>query len=587
MKIDDENKAEEPFDKDEGVSSRAAEAEDYENSPGSGEVKIDSFDAVQLETEEFNKSESNDDDSKPVGEIESEETQSVSDEGFGDIDEDLKERNESKIKDSKKKKSRRAKRSSQSRKKSIMSALMTFLFMVALVLFNVLLSVLTDKYAVLTVDLTSSGNFTLTDTSIELAQSLEKEVDITFLCTKDEYESIDSYCVQTTGLASQYEQYSSMITVNYVDITSNPTYTENYPDEDLSSTDVIISCGDRYLVLTYKDMYNMEYYDSTYTYQYIESSMVESAFDTAIMNVIVDELTPVTMVVDNASEDYDYLVRFLESNNYSVTTINIEDEDIPEDTELLILFTPDEDYSAEKAQDILDFLTNDEEYGKVMLYVPASSDVSTPNIDALLEVYGLEVERSMAFDMDTDRIYGYNYYDGLACTFASTLFTDLIDMDDDYPVIVSYSRGVTITNEDYATALLCLSSESGVCDFDADEDTWSMEDSITGYVIVGAYGERGLSEDVNSRVVVMGSATMFTETILGSDFSDDRYISAMLATLCGNEIYSVTIADKTLTYYDLTISTSAKIFIGVIFFALLPLAVLGTGFVVFIRRRSR
>ncbi len=475
--------------------------------------------------------------------------------------------------------------SSRNRQKKIFSLVTTALFLVALIIVNIICSVLTNRYAVFTADLTAAQSFQLTDNTIKLVQKIDKPVEITFLCTKDYYESLDSYCIQTTGLAKQYSQYSDNITVNYVDITSNPTYADKYKGETLSSTDVIISCGDKYRVLNYTDMYNMEYYDASY--QYIASSKVESAFDSALMSVTSDKTTNVTLIMDDADEDPEYFIHFLESNNYTVTQINIATDKIPENTELLIMFTPTKDYTELETQNILKFLTNDEKYSKTALYIPCAQDSKTPNIDTLLEFFGMAVEHGMAFDMNQDRMYTYSYYDGLACSFASSDFTELIDAQNDYPVIISYARSLKITDNNYATPLLCLSSQSGSCPFDADEDTWNMKDSITGNVIVGAIGERGLSETVNSHMVVMGSSTMFTKTILGSVFSDSRYILAMLGDLCGNDLNVINIENKVLTNYNLNMNTSTKIFIGTIFFAFLPLTVLGIGVVVFIKRRTR
>ncbi|MGN0537677.1 MAG: Gldg family protein [Acutalibacteraceae bacterium] len=475
--------------------------------------------------------------------------------------------------------------SPKNRRKKIFSLTTTALFLVALIIVNVICSVLTNRYAFFTADLTATQAFHLTENTIKLVKSINKPVEITFLSTKDYYESLDSYCIQTTGLATQYSQYSENITVNYVDITSNPTYANKYENETLNSTDVIISCGDKYRVLKYTDMYNMEYYDNTY--QYIASSKVESAFDSALMTVTSDKTTNVTMIMDDAEENADYFIRFLESNNYAVKQINIATDKIPENTELLIMFTPTKDYTELETQSIMNFLTNNESYGKTALYIPCAKDSKTPNIDTLLEFFGMAVEHGMAFDMDQNRMYTYSYYDGLACSFASSDFTELINAESDYPVITSYSRSINIVNSNYASALLCLSSQSGTCPFDADENTWKMKDAVSGNVVVGAIGERGLSEEVNSHMVVMGSSTMFTKAILGSVFSNSRYVLAMLGNLCGNDLNVVNLADKVLTDYDLNMNTGTKIFIGTIFFAFLPLAVLGGGIVVFIKRRNQ
>jgi ABC-type uncharacterized transport system involved in gliding motility auxiliary subunit len=69
-------------------------------------------------------------------------------------------------------------------------------------------------------------------------------------------------------------------------------------------------------------------------------------------------------------------------------------------------------------------------------------------------------------------------------------------------------------------------------------------------------------------------------------FANSTYFLDLLGRISGreNQIY---IQDKTLGFANLNITAAQMNILGVIFIALIPLAVLGTGIVVWLRRRHK
>lgn len=459
------------------------------------------------------------------------------------------------------------------------------------VVLNIVCSIMSERVPGMSIDLTSSGAFNLSETSITLAQNVKKPLKITFLDDKQSYRSkasSNTYYAQLTAIAEEYGKYNSNISAEYISVVDNPNYANNYPEETLNSQNIIVSCGDKYRVLDEYDVFNVQNYYNTYTY--IASSKAEEAFDGAILAVTSAETTNVTIVNDNSSEDFSYFENLLEQNNYKLTKIKVESEEIPKDTDFLILMTPEKDYSADAVNKILSYLTNNKDYGKSMLYVPNSKTVKTPNLDAVLSDWGITVGDGLAYELDSSSMYGNNMYDGILCYLGSDAFTSNMG-ENAAPVIASYSRPINLDGSMSTQSLLQYSSSSGVCPSDAD-DTYDFQGKAAGNIVVAGYGINGIAgkdekdTDKMSTVFVFGSSTMFEKAILGSNYSDAKYILAMMGEACGRVDQTIAVEAKELTQYDVQLSGNAASVIGIIFYVGVPLAVVCAGLVVFFRRRN-
>ena len=93
-------------------------------------------------------------------------------------------------------------------KRRIVSVASVCIVLIGVILLNVIASVLTGRYAGMTADITSNGSFKISDESASLAQNVKKDVKITFLTDKANYESYDTYCKQATSIAEQLSQFS-------------------------------------------------------------------------------------------------------------------------------------------------------------------------------------------------------------------------------------------------------------------------------------------------------------------------------------------------------------------------------------------
>lgn len=475
---------------------------------------------------------------------------------------------------------------------TIGALVITAVVLVATILLNVVVSLMSDKLPGMNIDLTSKGAFQLSETSIKLAKNVKKDLKITFLDDKQSYRSkasSNTYYAQVMAIAEEYGKYNNKISAEYVSIVDNPNFENKYPQETLSADNIIVSCGDKYRVLDQYDIFNVKSYYSTYSY--IASSKAEEAFDGAILAVTSTESTKLAIVEDNSTEDFTYFKNILEQNNYELVSVKLEQEDIPKDAKMLIVLTPEKDFSKTATKKIRTYLENNKEYGKNMLYIPSLKTYKTPNLDEVLSDWGITVGDGLAYELESSSVYGRNMYDGILCYMGSNAFTSKFD-DNSAPVISSYARPITLDSKAETQSLLQYSSKSGVCPSDAD-DSYDFTGNAKGNIIIAGYGVNGIfandekSSDKTSTVFVFGSSTMFEKTILASTYSDQKYILAMLSESCGRVDQEIAVEAKELTQYDVQIDNNSASVIGLVCYVGLPIAVICAGLIVFVKRRNK
>ncbi len=473
---------------------------------------------------------------------------------------------------------------SRKKKKALFSAAVIIVVVTAVILVNIIAAVLTDKFTVFTADMTYMKVFELTEQSMDIAKNVGKKVTITFLSERKDYENRDPYCKQTSVLANELAKYSGgMITVDYVDIVTNPTFAKDYDSADnLTANDVIVSCGAKRKLLKVNDLFTFEAYSGEY--QYIASSQSEQVIDNAIVTVTSDIVTKTAIVSDNSTQNYTYFVNTLNSNNYEVTEISLEKDEIPSDVQMVVIYEPQQDFSDDALTKLDDFLLNGGAYGKNLLYVPDTNNTSHPNLDQFISIFGVSVGDGVAFEYDSgSRYYESDYYEYLFCDFASNLYRENFSETKYTPVMTGVSRPIVLENKN-AVPLLVLSEQSGICPYDADE-SWSMKDAITKNVCVMAQSSVGI-EEAASTLMLIGSGDMLTQDYFSKVTGNQTYIMTMLADLNGRDSETITVADKIITDFDIELNAQTRFWIGFVLYALLPLMILGCGLTVFLIRRN-
>ena len=464
------------------------------------------------------------------------------------------------------------------------ATLITVAVVAAVFVLNVVVSMLKDRYP-LSIDLTSTGMYDISDESKAYVKGLTQDVKITVLAKQSSLTSSNEYLTQVDKIIEAYAKNSDRVTLQYVDLTENPTFTANYPDLDLADNDVIVECGGRTKVVSINDMLTYDSSNYYYTGKYtIESSTAEQTMTNAIMYVASGEVSKIQFITGLGETDSADLQKLLTSNSYDVSTLNLLSEDPDPDAAALVWFGPTLDPTEEQLKKLDKYLA---EGGNLFVFVdPLTGD--QPALDAFLSEWGLEEIKGVAFETDTNYMLNNSPYFPIV-QYTDTDFAGSLVGSNSYtafyrmrPVAAKFETSGYITTD----VLLSLSAKSGYHAADVSSD-YQIQDSD----IKGSVGAMILAKSydgkVTSNVVLTGSTTAFSgEFLTNTAVSNAEYLVGVFNKLCdrGN---MVTIAAKDFSSQSNNMTTAQLTGAIVLFMGVIPLAVLAAGIVIWVRRRRK
>ena len=516
-------------------------------------------------------------------------------------------------------------RSAKVFKHTTMATVLTVIFIAAVVLVNIVASVIFDRYP-LTIDLTENSKYSISDETTEYVKSIDKEIKITVLASESAFENFSEYTVQAMELLNRYREYNPKISVQYADLLQNPEIKSNYTNIDLFDYDIIFetvntsAAGeddfDRIKIVHLTDLVSwsadftsqlsqtgmtIDSLGEYYGYErvvaayagYIVASNAESAFTSAIMTITDPDPVGVTVLTGHDElAEITYFEQMLSANGYELSQINIMTEDIPESTDLLIIPAPAEDYLDEDIKKISDFLLNGGSLEKDALYIASVQQGDTPNLDEFLEEYGIKIQKTMILEQDTSRYYAGQQYLTLPRIVSENYMQDM--HTDDYLLYMPMARPVTQLFEQQdmtVTEAFVQSTSSAVtCGYnDIGFDSSDITDRGVQTSIAIASKAAFLDEDtVYSNILVLGSDQFVSDSALQApQFQNSEYIISLLNGVTGKTNTGIVIATKTITGNTFDLTQRQSSILKWTFQLIIPLLVLAVNFIVYKKRKNK
>ena len=473
------------------------------------------------------------------------------------------------------------------------------------VLVNVIAGLLVDRFPDLKADFTSNKAFELNDDTVEIMSHLKKNVSFHIVADEKTFLESGTYFVQAKNLLDKMEARSDgKFKYDFVDTTEDPNFAKKYENINWKTKETVgvIECGDQYKGLDIKDCFT--YDESYYTYYQaynwtgttIEQAIAKGTlFVTSDERVIVDVMTGEGEGGYNSStgegnSGYDQLTKLLSDNAYQVSEVSLLTGELDKDAQFVLIFAPQVDISENAAEKLRTWLDNGGKKGKTLIYVPNATpylkNMSTPNLDALLKDWGMELNKGFVFETNDD--YRWN---------PNSVYTFLTDYCDKYtenlknanvPVAANFATGIEITDANTAHALLNTSKGAGIYPNDAEKD-FDIRSHVKGEPIAIAAEGTKAGSDAYSNVVVFSSSSMFsTEMMNYYSFNNGAYFMNIVNTIADKDDETVIIEGRTLQTPTLgkpTASTTNAILI--IFVIAVPALILITGIVLWVRRRNK
>ncbi len=459
------------------------------------------------------------------------------------------------------------------------SFFLTVIVLAIIVTVNFALSFLPDSYV--QEDLTANQLYSISSQSKVLLSTVEEDITIYWIVTSGEE---DEYIEK---LLHNYEDYSSNVTVEKIDPDLDPEFTNSYTDGTVYNNSVVVECGDKYRYISYEDMYEAS--NSYYSmYSTADQFAGESLVTSAISYCITDEI-PVVHVLEGHGEESltEGFSDALERDNLTTETLSLlNGESVPEDVECILINAPTTDISETEKDMLISYLDNG---GRILIISGTVLEEELPNLNAVIEYYGITIQEGVVIEEDTD----YYVFGNPVILMPSINSSDITDplTDDGYHVIMPISKALDISDASddvTVTSLLETSEDSFIKEEGYDITTYEKEDDdIEGPLTLAALVTKDLDDDQQSQLVWIASSEILDEVYnsYSSDANEDFVLNA-LEMMCEKDD-SISVRSKSLTHEYLTVSTSDANMIKVVTIAIIPAAYLIVGIIVVVRRRRR
>ncbi len=416
------------------------------------------------------------------------------------------------------------------------------------------------------IDISNNNIYEITDTSKKIVSKLEDKVTIHIIADE---QTVDD---RITRFVDKYAAMSKKITVEWIDPVLHPSALTTYNTE---ANSIVVSCDKtaKMVSIPFSDIIVADEYS-----YYTTGTATEKEFDaegqlTGAINYVTSEVQKKIYRTSGHGESTfsTAVTDLMDKSNLVVSELNLlMDSKIPEDCDLLMMYAPTSDITADEKAAISEYLKKG---GKLFLIL-GDTKKDTSNLKELMQEYGLHQEDGYIADMQ--RCYQGNYYYLIPNISVTGDMADGITSD---MVLVVNSLGLTSVDparETISVENFMTTSEKSYVVTEAGEKQ--------GTYILGAVA----TEDVDkaqSRFTVVAGSTMIDSGVTDS-FSTLENLPLFMNAITSNfdDMENISVEPKSLEMTYNSVSHpglfSLLIIIGI------PLIVLVSGSVVWWKRRK-
>ena len=311
------------------------------------------------------------------------------------------------------------------------SVAITAVVIAVVVVVNVLFGILADRVN-LDLDISLKGNNTLDEQNVEFIKKVDTDVLITVCCEKEAFvessayvaeqfysaydetgnsDGVYDYFEQTLTLLDRYDVYSDKITVRFANPydTSFSALRQEYSNIDVC--DILVEAkhtinGEaavRSQLLSFDDIYYMTQDESSYySTSTISGNNLETALTSAIYKVTSAESKQAMVLGTHCTEEtLTQYTEYLEMNNFDTEVFSGDIlNELGEEIDLLLISQPVEDFATAELDIIDEWLYNGGLRSKGIMFFASPSSPYLPNLYSYLEEWGIEVGEGILYDTD-------------------------------------------------------------------------------------------------------------------------------------------------------------------------------------------
>lgn len=396
------------------------------------------------------------------------------------------------------------KESSNEMIKKVVSRMSYLIIMLAIIIMAYVgINLLMKKLNPTDIDLTADKIYSLSDTSKQIAKSIDQDVKILLINMNNAQSVID--------FSNRYHKENDKIKVEEInDINKSPELTKKY-NLTTDNMEIIIECGERSKVLTTEDLYTYDY--TTYE----QKDLTEEAMTNALLDVTTEKKPKVYFITGNNKNLDIYMNAF--KKNLSSQANEVEDLDllvtgkVPDDCNVLVLTTLSKDFKDIEKDAILKYIKKG---GKIALFTDANmTKTKMPNFQKILDEYGVSISEGILLEQDKSKMLSNSPSAILVTVESGTSVTKNINMETNACFINS---GKIILKDTEALEKLgvqaeILASTSSEAFYRSDlqiESASKQKGEEQGVATVGALLTKKIDDDTSSKLIVYSNNMFVT-----------------------------------------------------------------------------
>ncbi|MBQ9994161.1 MAG: Gldg family protein, partial [Clostridia bacterium] len=486
-----------------------------------------------------------------------------------------------------------------------MALAMTALFLVFVVLINLIAVVLTDRYIALSPDLTSNKIYSLSDTTLQLLDSLECNVEIDIIAPEADckYTTVDfdpyGHVPMATELIERYAKQSDRVRVEFIDLSTDPGFLDKIEEyRDAVYDYCIIVRSDKRMRMTsfYEMLPSLTSTASTDDVSIDTASSLTEMYISSLIKTVSLDVVPTVAYLDTlgGSEMIDNLLDGLYYNGYSILTSNdfaFGYEPIPDEVDMVIIGAPTYDLTTNQLVQLSDFLENGGRLGKSVLIFTSPMMGDCPNLATLIEEWGMTYTRDTVYEGSSVNVLPTMSADMFNATYMQSEYVDDDIVAKNTPVYGALNIEIPrqTSGSIAVNAILSSSSQGYVCPSGEvfDEANYTSADGAYRYIMAQAtnYRESDSGESLRSDVILAPISLCYGDWMGSSVYSNYALMMGVCNQRCGIVDENLDISASSLTAEDFSLDTSIIVVLTVIFGYLVPLSIAIFGLVVYLRRR--
>ncbi len=469
-----------------------------------------------------------------------------------------------------------------------LSSVFIILFVVVVMLINILAGFLTERFS-LKLDLTESGEYSISDGTKEMLNKIDEEITIYIMSSEANIKK-NAYQTQAVETINRFTTASGgKIKSEFVDPNQNPKFYDDFPlakasKEGDQSAFLIVSGARRYSSILYKDIVATNESNTTFYYS------TEAELAGAILYVVSEELSKVASITGHNEIDLPGFNRIIDGNGFERIQIDLGREDIPEAVNNVVISAPDFDYTPAEIAKIDKFLQTPG--NNVYVFWSRTLTKNLPVLERFLADWGFAVEPACILDQQ----YAYQNPMIVICNMQNNDATARIPSTQQrfiapmaHPIKIlfeqrSSTRVMPIAQTESTSYARLFTTNPNVAE-------GRLPEEEKGPFTVAAVSEKVEQSSTGhleeNRVFLFASESVADEEIMGISLSLNNTVLNELVSYANPDATTMSIAPKMTQSYDLNFYESEIRILMWILVIIVPLAILAAGIFIFIRRRHR